>query len=65
MKTHNFSAGPSILPQSVITNASKKVLDFDNKLSILEISHRSPEFISIMNEAIELSLELSGLSSDE
>ena len=54
MKTHNFSAGPSILPQSVITNASKKVLDFDNELSILEISHRSNAFTDVMFESISL-----------
>ena len=54
MKTHNFSAGPSILPQSVITNASKKVLEFDNELSILEISHRSNAFTDVMSESISL-----------
>ena len=66
MKKHNFSAGPSILNQKVFKESSDAVLELDNiGLSLLEISHRSPEFISIMNEARELSLELSGLSSDE
>jgi len=50
---HNFGAGPCILPQEVFQEASQAVLDF-NGLSILEISHRSPEFISVMNEAIAL-----------
>ena len=54
MKTHNFSAGPSILPQSVITNASKKLLELDNELSILEISHRSNAFSDVMSESISL-----------
>src|SRR5690606_27345674 len=52
-KKHNFGAGPCILPQSVFQEASKAVLNF-NGLSILEISHRSPEFIKVMEEAISL-----------
>lgn len=50
---HNFGAGPCILPQEVFQEASKAVLDF-NGLSILEISHRSPEFVAVMDEAIQL-----------
>ncbi len=50
---HNFGAGPCILPQEVFQEASQAVLDF-NGLSILEVSHRSPEFVSVMNEAIAL-----------
>lgn len=49
-KKHNFGAGPCILPQEVFEEASKAVLDF-NGLSILEISHRSPEFVDVMEEA--------------
>mgnify|MGYP001337489801 CR=1 FL=1 len=49
-KKHNFGAGPCILPQEVFAEAAKAVLDF-NGLSILEISHRSPEFVAIMDEA--------------
>ena len=52
MKQHNFSAGPSILPKNVIRKASESVLDLNNRgLSILEISHRSQDFIDIINEA--------------
>ena len=47
-KKHNFGAGPCILPQEVFEEASKAVLNF-NGLSILEISHRSPEFIGVMD----------------
>ncbi|MDO5607530.1 MAG: 3-phosphoserine/phosphohydroxythreonine transaminase [Capnocytophaga sp.] len=62
MKKHNFSAGPSILPQEVFRKASEAVIDFKNTgLSILEISHRSPEFIEVMDEARSLALELAGL----
>lgn len=52
-KQHNFGAGPCILPQEVFEEASKAVLNF-NGLSILEISHRSPEFVAVMDEAISL-----------
>jgi len=52
-KQHNFGAGPCILPQEVFEEASKAVLDF-NGLSILEISHRSKDFVAVMDETVEL-----------
>ena len=62
MKKHNFSAGPSILPQEVILKSSQAVLDFnEDGLSILEISHRSKAFIDVMEQARALVLELMGL----
>ncbi len=62
MKKHNFSAGPCILPKEVFQEASEAVLDFNNSgLSIMEISHRSPAFVSVMEEARDLALELLGL----
>ncbi|MDO7172808.1 3-phosphoserine/phosphohydroxythreonine transaminase [Mariniflexile sp. AS56] len=62
MKKHNFSAGPSILPQEVILKSSQAILDFnDDGLSILEISHRSKAFIDVMENARALVIELLGL----
>lgn len=59
MKKHNFCAGPSILPQEVFEQASKAVIELDNSgLSLLEISHRSAAFTSIIEEAIALVREL-------
>lgn len=59
MKKHNFSAGPCILPHSVFKEASAAVLDFNNSgLSILEISHRSKDFVNVMEEARSLVLDL-------
>ena len=59
MKKHNFSAGPSILPQEVLLKASEAVIDYNNSgLSLIEISHRSKEFIDIMEKARALVLEL-------
>lgn len=50
---HNFGAGPCILPQEVFKDAAKAVLDF-NGLSLLEISHRSADFVQVMDEAKDL-----------
>jgi phosphoserine aminotransferase len=62
MKKHNFSAGPSILPQEVLLKASEAVLDFNGEnLSLLEISHRSKSFVDVMEKARSLALELLGL----
>ena len=65
MKQHNFSAGPSILPQSVFRQAADAVIDFDGMgLSILEISHRSPQFTAVLEEAVALVRELLGLDEN-
>lgn len=62
MKKHNYSAGPCILPQEVFQEASEAIKDFNGSgLSILEISHRSKDFVDVMEEARSLSLELLGL----
>ena len=62
MKKHNYSAGPCILPQEVFEEASKAILNFNNSgLSILEISHRSKDFVAVMDEARALVLELMNL----
>nr|WP_321410049.1 3-phosphoserine/phosphohydroxythreonine transaminase [uncultured Carboxylicivirga sp.] len=59
MKIHNFSAGPSILPDSTIKNSAEAVLNFAGTgLSILEVSHRSKEFVAVMDDAIALVKEL-------
>jgi phosphoserine aminotransferase len=62
MKKHNYSAGPCILPQEVFDKSAQAILNFNGMdLSILEISHRSKEFVSVMDEARALVLELLGL----
>ena len=65
MKIHNFSAGPSILPKEVFEKSAQAVLDFNQKgLSILEISHRSKDFIAVMEKAQQLIKKIAGLSDD-
>ncbi|MGB5700277.1 3-phosphoserine/phosphohydroxythreonine transaminase [Muriicola sp.] len=62
MEIHNFSAGPCILPAEVMQKAAAAVLDLDGiGLSLIEISHRSKEFVAVMDKARELALELLGL----
>lgn len=62
MKKHNFSAGPCILPKEVMQKASEAVIELDGiGLSLIEISHRSKEFVAIMEKARSLALELLGL----
>ena len=62
MKKHNFSAGPCILPQEVLLKASESVMDFNGSgLSLIEISHRSKDFVDVMETARSLALELLGL----
>lgn len=62
MKIHNYSAGPCILPKEVFEKSAQAILNFNNSgLSILEISHRSKDFVAVMEEARSLALELLGL----
>ncbi|MBF0577933.1 3-phosphoserine/phosphohydroxythreonine transaminase [Dysgonomonas sp. GY617] len=59
MKKINFSAGPSILPQQTIEETAKAILDFNSStLSLMEVSHRSKDFIAVMDETIALFKEL-------
>lgn len=59
MKKHNFYAGPSILPQYTIDETIKGIQDFAGTgLSVLEISHRSKQFVAVVEEAQSLFKEL-------
>ena len=58
MKKHNFSAGPCVLPKSVMQKASEAILNFNGlDLSLIEISHRSKDFVAVMERAQTLALE--------
>lgn len=63
---YNFSAGPAILPKEVFQEAAQAVTDYnEGGLSLLELSHRGPEFTAILDEALRLPLEILELSKDE
>ena len=62
MKKYNFNAGPSVLPDVVLEAAAKAIIDFNGTgLSLLSISHRTPEFESVLAEAQSLMRELLGI----
>ena len=51
-RVHNFSAGPAALPESVLRSAQAELLDYDGcGMSVLEMSHRSPAFQAIIDDA--------------
>ena len=59
MKKHNFYAGPSILSEYTIKNTAAAVENFAGMgLSLLEVSHRSKEFVAVTDEARALIKEL-------
>jgi phosphoserine aminotransferase len=59
MHKHNFSAGPAILPAPVLKEAGKAAVNYNGiGLSLLELSHRGPEFTAIIEEANALMREL-------
>lgn len=63
-KVHNFSAGPGILPQSAIDNSIAALKNFaGTNLSLIEVSHRSKEFVAVMDEAVATVKELFSVPS--
>ncbi len=64
-RTFNFNAGPAILPQEVLEQAQSELLDCGGAgISVLEMSHRSPEFIAIQDEAEANLRRLLGVPDD-
>ena len=58
-RAFNFSAGPAALPESVLQTAAAEMLDWHGSgMSVMEMSHRGKEFISIADEAQALLREL-------
>ncbi len=61
----NFSAGPAVLPESVILEAQENLFNYKGKgLSVMEMSHRSQNFQEIIDGAMDLAKELMGLKDD-
>jgi phosphoserine aminotransferase len=49
---YNFSAGPAVLPKEVLQQAASEMLDWHGSgMSVMEMSHRGPEFMSIYRQA--------------
>ena len=64
-RAHNFNAGPSILPLSVLEQAQKELIDFKGTgMSVMEISHRSKEFETVIAEAEQDLRSLMGIPAN-
>lgn len=64
-RCYNFCAGPASLPESVLEIARDDMLDWHGKgLSIMEMSHRSPEFVGVAQHAEATLRKLLDISDD-
>ncbi len=58
-RVYNFSAGPAVLPESVLKKAASEMLEYrDSGMSIMEMSHRSALYMDIMDETEKLLIDL-------
>ena len=65
-RIYNFSAGPAVLPESVLAEAAEAVREYDGSgMSVLELSHRGRHYDPIHAEALSGVLKVLGLSPDE
>lgn len=64
-RIYNFSAGPAMLPEEVLKQAQEEMLDWHGSgMSVMEMSHRGKEFMSIAEQAEADLRELMGIGAD-
>ncbi len=64
-RCYNFCAGPAALPESVLEIARNDMLEWHGKgVSLMEMSHRSPEVVGVVNHAEQTLRSLLGISDD-
>lgn len=64
-RVYNFSAGPAVLPEEVLKEAAAEMMDYRGcGMSVMEMSHRSPMFQNIIDEAEADIRELMGIPSN-
>ena len=64
-RPYNFSAGPAVLPEAVLQRARDEMLDWRGSgMSVMEMSHRGKEFMSIAEQAEADLRELMGIPSN-
>lgn len=64
-RKYNFCAGPAALPEAVLQQAQQEILDWHGAgMSIMEMSHRSDEFVAVASEAERDLRELLSISDD-
>lgn len=65
MRAHNFGAGPCALPTEVLEEVRDELLDFAGTgMSVVELSHRSPEYEAVHRRALSLLRDVSGAPED-
>ena len=58
-RVYNFSAGPSMLPLDVLEKAASELVCYgESGMSVMEMSHRSPDYEAIINDAEKMLREL-------
>ena len=63
-RVYNFGAGPAMLPTEVMEEVQQEMLDYQGHgASIIEISHRAPPFLEILEETESIFRRLTGLGS--
>jgi phosphoserine aminotransferase len=64
-RVYNFNAGPAVMPESVLERARDEMLNFDSSgMSVMEMSHRSKEFETILHNAESQFRKLMGVPAD-
>lgn len=64
-RIYNFSPGPAVMPYSVLQEAAADIVNFKNKgIGLIEISHRSKEFMAVAEETESLIRELLGVPAN-
>jgi phosphoserine aminotransferase len=65
VRVHNFCAGPCTLPLAVLEEVQSELLDFRGAgMSVIEMSHRSPEYEAVHEETLSLFRENYGVPED-
>lgn len=64
-RVYNFSPGPAVLPYEVLEQASRDILNFQGTgMGLIEVSHRSKEFMAVTDQAETLLRELMGIPNN-
>ena len=62
MRKWNFSAGPAAIPEEVLRETQSEILEWNNSgMSVMEVSHRSPEYIAVASAARQDLIDLLGI----
>ncbi len=65
MRHYNFGAGPATLPEAILKQAQSELLNWQNTgMSVMEISHRSPEFLALLEDTRQSLRDLLAIPED-